>query len=222
MIIKTEFELVKELSKKLIPLFNTDTVITEFSAGYGIADLVFAKNFFSKENVLERKPIDNYLGVKILLSVSEKSKFTLEDICLITGVSRITNLNLVNYLIKNNYIKKVSKGVYVKNYKLNNPIKKIVAVEAKLKDWKQGILQARRYKSFTDECYLAILSKYEKNIDKRYLDKFGVGLILFNPETGKIIIKRKPLKNYLEVYKETRSLFAKELFLCQTMSTKTV
>ncbi|OGI58127.1 hypothetical protein A3C60_01255 [Candidatus Nomurabacteria bacterium RIFCSPHIGHO2_02_FULL_37_45] len=221
MTINTEHELVKELSKKLTTLFNTDIAITEFSAGYGIADLVFAKNFFSKDNTMEREPIDNYLGVKILLSISGKSKFTLEDISQITGVSKITNINVINYLISKNYIKKISRGVYTKTYKLNNPIKKIVAVEAKLKDWKQGILQARRYKSFTDECYLAILSRYEKNIDKNYLDKFGIGLILFNPETGNIIVKRKPQKNYLEVYKETSSMFAKELFLHQTMRAKT-
>ncbi|MBU3979386.1 hypothetical protein KJ980_06125 [Patescibacteria group bacterium] len=219
--IQTEAELVSELVSVLKHQFKTDSVVREFAGGYGIADLVFARNFFTKNNILNRVPINNYYALKSYLSLSDNTPFTIDDITRSSGTSRFLSQKIISSLLSNKYIYKES-NVYFKNkLKFDNPIKRLVAIEVKLKDWRQGILQARRYKSFTDECYLAILSSYEKNIDCSYLEKFGIGLILFNNKTGRIWIKRKPIKNnVLSFYEDVMGLFAKELFLHQTTSLK--
>jgi len=215
--ISNETEMVKMLASALKQEFNTDIAIQEFAAGYGIADLAFAKNFLTEENILDRTPINNYYALKSYLGLINKVPFTLKDIIKLSGTSNHISEKVISYLLNEHYIYKDDKFYYKSNTVFKNPIKKIVAIEAKLKNWKQGILQARRYKSYTDECYLAILSRYERNIDYSYLNKFGIGLILFNEKNGGIWIKQKPRKNsLLSFYEEVMGVFAKELFLHQT------
>lgn len=215
--IQSEAEMVKLLASALKQKFNTDVSVQEFAGGYGIADLVFAKNFLAGTNTVSRTPINNYYALKSYLKLPQKTPFNVSDIINLSGTSKNISERVVSYLLKENYIYKEGKNYYKSNIQFNNPIKKLVAIEAKLKDWKKGILQARRYKSFTDECYLAILSRYEKNIDYTYLDKFGIGLILFNEKNGDIWIKQKPSKNILlSFYEDLMGIFAKELFLHQT------
>lgn len=219
MIIQTENQLVEELARKLKREFNTDTAVREFHAGYGIADLAFARNFYSSKNQLDREPINNYYALKCLLSLSQNKYFSNKDILGAIGVSQSLGRKITQLLITKNYIKRAGRDLYVNTCSIMNPIKNLIAIEVKLKDWKQGILQARRYKSFTDECYLAILSKFEKNIDYNYLERFGIGLILFHPESGNILVKKHPSKSTLmNLYDDLLDLFAKEEFLYRTIT----
>lgn len=215
--IHTEADLVQLLASGLQRSFNTDIAVQEFAGGYGIADLVFAKNFITCQNIINRKPLNNYYALKSYLSLPQNEPFTLYDIVRASGGGKAIGGTVANILISGSYIFKEDGFFYKTETSLTNPIKKLIAIEVKLRDWKQGILQARRYKSYTDECYLAILSRYEKNIDKKYLNQFGIGLILFNEGNGEIWIKQKPTKNtLLSIYNEVVSLFAKELFLYES------
>jgi len=216
--IKTEAQLVQELSKGLQAAFKTNTTIKEFSAGYGIADLVFAKNYNSESQV-NREPLDNYFAVQVALATFKNKEFTIRDVQNITGISRSASQKITKLLIDRGYAKATDAG-YVRLKPLNkNSVKKIIAIEAKLSDWKSGIKQARRYKSFTDECYLAILGRYEKNIDYALLDECGVGLIIFDEASGKIEFKRQARKDdYLSFYEDAMGIFAKELFLSRALN----
>lgn len=215
--IHTEADLVKLLASGLQRSFNTDIAVQEFAGGYGIADLVFAKNFITGQNVINRKPLNNYYALKSYLSLPQNEPFTLSDIVKASGGGKTIGNTVTRILTSGNYIFKEDKLFYKNETSLISPIKKLVAIEVKLRDWKQGILQARRYKSYTDECYLAILSRYEKNVDKRYLNQFGIGLILFNEENGEIWIKQKPTNDTLmSIYDHLLGQFAKELFLYES------
>lgn len=215
--VDTETQLVSLLASGLKENFNTDIAVQEFSGGYGIADLVFAKNFFSNQNTLDRTPLNNYYALKSYLALPQESPFTLNDIIRTSGGGRTIGGNVANILTMGEYILKDGRFYHKTSIALDNPIKKLVAIEVKLRDWKQGILQARRYKSYTDECYLAILSKYAKNIDNDYLSRFGIGLILFNEKNGEIWVKRKPSKStLLSIHDSLVDLFAKELFLYES------
>ncbi len=215
--IKTENQLVEELGKGLTSQFNTDTFIREFSAGYGIADLAFARNFFTNKNKVDRQPINNYYALKGILSLPNSIPFTKNDFINVTGISNSMCTKVFQILIEKDYIQRKGGNKFIKTLDLYSPIKKLVAIEVKLKDWKQGILQARRYKSFTDECYLAILADYERNIDYDLLNQFGIGLILFNQNDGKILIKKQPGRiKLLTIYNTLLDTFAKEEFLYRT------
>lgn len=215
--IKSEFELVSRLAKGLQQKFNTDIAVREFAGGYGIADLVFAKDFLTNQNEMNRMPLNNYYALKSYLSLPNARLFTRDDIVKASGGGKAIGNAVINILTSGNYILKEDDHYCKTDTFSTNPIKKLVAIEVKLKDWKQGILQARRYKSYTDECYLAILSQYEKNIDMSFLSKFGIGLILFNEKDGEIWIKQKPtIENSVSIYDDIVGLFAKELFLYET------
>ena len=213
--ILSEYELVSYLAEKLKREFQTDAFAREFAVGYGIADLVFAKSFYSKKNKLNRKPISNYYALILYLALQKDKPFTVADAVEILRCSRTTAHSAVTSLIDDGYIEQAEKPTYVKTTHIESSPMKLVAVEAKLRDWKQGILQARRYKTFTDESYLAILSKYEKNIDPDMLQHHDIGLILVDENSGLITFKRRPeghRPKYMIENAETE-LFANEIFL---------
>lgn len=220
--ILSEFEMVSWLAEGLKSEFSTDVFAREFAVGYGIADLVFARTFISKSNQLDRRPISNYYALILYLGLEEDVPFTARDARVSTKASDSTAQAAITYLLKDGYIEQVGKGVYVKSYVMDKPALKLVAIEAKLRDWKQGIMQARRYKSFTDESYLALLSRYEKNVDYDLLDIHDIGLILVDESSGEIAFKRRPIglrpKHMTAV--ET-SIYADEVFL-NSFSIKTV
>ncbi|MEO5498934.1 MAG: hypothetical protein ABIR46_00375 [Candidatus Saccharimonadales bacterium] len=218
----SEFEMVSWLAEGLKGEFKTDVFVREFAAGYGIADLVFAKSFKYKSNQLDRKPISNYYALLLYLGLEDEQPFKLNDARLNTKASDSTTQAAIAYLLKDGYVQQIEKGVYIKSYAIERLSLKLVAIEAKLRDWKSGILQARRYKSFTDESYLALLSRYEKNVDYELLDTHDIGLILVDETTGEITFKRRPIGTRpLHMNAIETSIYADELFL-DSYSVKTV
>jgi len=53
----------------------------------------------------------------------------------------------------------------------------VVAIEAKVKDWRQGLQQALPYRLCSHKTYLAISTRYLHRVDRGMFGKFGVGLI---------------------------------------------
>lgn len=213
--ILSEYDLVSHLAEQLKGEFRTDAFAREFAVGYGIADLVFAKSFYSKKNRLNRKPINNYYALMLYLSLQPETEFTMADAAEKLRTNRLVAHNAATRLLEDGYISQVAKGSYTRANVIEPAPLKLVAIEAKLKDWKQGILQARRYKTFTDESYLAILAKYEKNIDPQMLAIHDIGLILVDHVTGTITFKRRPegfRPKHMTEQVETE-MYANELFL---------
>ncbi len=213
--ILSEYELVSHLAENLTHEFQTDAFAREFAVGYGIADLVFAKSFYSRKNKLDRRPISNYYSLVLYLAIQQKQSFTIPEARQILQSSQSITQSAIAALLEDGYIRQAAKGTYVQTINVEHTQYKLVAIEAKLRDWKQGILQARRYKTFTDESYLAILSKYEKNIDPELLEHHDIGLILVDEDCGSIDFKRRPeghRPKHMQDSVETE-LFANEIFL---------
>lgn len=90
--------------------------------------------------------------------------------------------------------------------------KKIITIEMKLKNWKRALIQAYKYKSFSDVSYVCV---DEKNIDTilKHLEefkKYNIGLISISHEK-KINIYNMPNQEegyepYL--YSKAQSIFA--------------
>lgn len=70
---------------------------------------------------------------------------------------------------------------------------KYVAIEVKIKDWRQGLYQAWRYNTFAERSYLALYSEFAKDIDIKLFKMYNVGLIVF--DENKIDILNKPTNN---------------------------
>ena len=91
-----------------------------------------------------------------------------------------------------------------------------VAIEVKIKDWKQGLYQAYRYNSFAEKSYLALYEKYCVGVDIDLFKEYNVGLISFN-ETG-IKVLNRPKKNSFKLEKhsiEIRKTLATKICLAE-------
>lgn len=71
---------------------------------------------------------------------------------------------------------------YILFEKTQKNIRYVISIELKLKNWKQGIIQAFRYKNFSNDVYLILDERYIKsalnNIDM--FKKYNVGLASFS------------------------------------------
>ncbi|OGC70035.1 hypothetical protein A2415_01600 [candidate division WWE3 bacterium RIFOXYC1_FULL_39_7] len=210
----TESNLVNSVINPLKAVFNTDTAIKEFTAGYGIADIVFPYNFLTGDNLLSRNPLDNYYALLAYLSFKGLEDKTREELYVEFDYLSQTKVNsLIRLLLNYGYIAERAKNVFTRtDDDSSNPIKKIIAVEAKLSDYKNGLIQARRYKYFADECYVALSKDFSENIPINQFVESNIGLIIYDVYKGeidKILYPQQP-NNLLDFRYNS---FAKELIL---------
>jgi hypothetical protein len=211
----TEKSFVKQLEK----IFIKEGFLTkrEVGVGYGVADLVLARLDSKKCAVRVRnkqfKPLlrEDFFKIFYHLPEDHKSPVSLNYLIKKTNLSEsFLKYSILKKLEKDGYVKRTEKNLY---FKVNGWIpmaKELIAIEAKMKDWRRGFLQANRYKSFANKVYLAIPSKIEHLVDKKLLKKHGVGLIVLNTDTNKkkvLSVKTiKPLNHF-------QNNFASEFFL---------
>ena len=58
--------------------------------------------------------------------------------------------------------------------------KELVAIEAKVKNWKRAVQQAITYRLCADKVYIAIWHEFRHRVDLHILDDFGIGLMEVN------------------------------------------
>ena len=205
MIKVTEKDFVDSLEEYFI---NKDFISRrEIDVGYGVADLVLINNKkINKKNIKKRLSFNQNLKLlnqkyfeilQFIPDIGSKRK-PIDIITLLekTQISKtFLKYNLLKFLEINNFIKQENNNYF---YKLNGWIplvKEIIAVEAKIKDWKSGFFQANRYKSFADIVYLAIPSEISHLISLDLFKKHNVGVITFNLKTNRMDYLFKPYKN---------------------------
>jgi hypothetical protein len=144
----------------------------EIRMGIGIPDLTFNLGADSR-----LKKLDDYSMLEILKYIQIKHQVTYKQLTnyFNIGVSRIkkyvANLAEMSLVRVKEDIIKIIKNIF--NAKLGT----IISVEAKLKDWKNGCLQAQRYLFFSDYSYLALPEDKIRNVDFELLEKTGIGLL---------------------------------------------
>lgn len=213
-----EKKLVERLGRILKKEFDTNLAFREFSAGYGIADLVFAPNFSFSKRTVHRTPLTSFSSLQLLLNLEEGKAYAIDEILeTFPHLSYVELKKHLRPLLHNEYITLTSESTYIKESCEDiNPIKRIIAIEVKLSDHRNGLVQARRYQYFADESYLAILKEAEKNIDFDEFNRHNIGLILFDQKTDSVDI-RYPQSTNLN-YENTISLFAKEMMFTKYLN----
>lgn len=209
-----EKQLVEKLEIILKKQFGTNIAFKELSTGYGIADLVFAEDFaFNKRKVFRRSPITNFNALQIFLNLSIGSQYNFEKIqSIFAGISTTELKKHLSNLEKSGYIKH-EKKLYelIPETQIFNPIQKVIAIEAKLTDHRNGLIQARRYQYFADESYLAILKDTLNEAHIAEFERYNIGLILFDKETETVEIHHPTSNNNL--FQDSLNLFAKEIMM---------
>ena len=216
----TEKTFVKQLEKN----FNTEGFLTkkELNIGYGVADLVLVKK--DKFNTKHCKLRKNYNQFTRLLKEdyfkifkhlpnedSGHAPVNLDYLIEKTHLSKsFLKYNILRTLEQKGYIKKENGHFY---FKINGwmPIaKEVIAVEAKMRNWKRGFVQANRYRVFADRVYLALPIEVVHLVDKRLLKKHNVGLIVFDAQLNRKKIAL--LSRRAEPLSESKKNLAMEFF----------
>lgn len=174
------------------------TVLKETYAEVGIPDiliLIWDKNGLSSWTE-ERRNLTKS-DIKILHHISTKGKRgeVLNNIIYQLGFSeRKTKKTIQKLLISDLVLQKENGKVYSKDLGNNFFIRKIISVEAKIKDWKSAINQAELNDTFSSHSY--VLLPNEK-INAKIKSCFDKQIGLLGQEGEKTILKKKARKGDL-------------------------
>jgi DNA-binding transcriptional ArsR family regulator len=184
---KVEARLVASLRRALIreatgPLRRSVTAV-ELDSFQGVADLVIGE--FNGLHILpgtisrNRLKAFSFSTAKLLATLDRRKVIRVSQIAEKCGLSLATVRKELRKLRETKIID-IQRPDRVRILHLvSPPFKELVAFEVKVKDWKSGLRQARSYKSFANQAYLALpqgraeLLKDHIKVFKR----FNVGLV---------------------------------------------
>ncbi len=189
---KSEQQLVNCFKENYHAYFNYLNFVEEIEGTNGIADLVLFRLNRNKENITNLKNI-NPRWVYALKQLPYRKNFYLEYFIERTGTSRETAIKHLKSFESAGYCIKVGE----KWRKLKEPMavsNKLVAIEAKLKNWKRALYQAARYLDYANESWVVLDCKHSgsaiNGIDE--FKKMNVGLSDID-SCGNIRIIWKPI-----------------------------
>lgn len=191
MTFKYEKDLVNELVKILQEDYDIKYVVRELQNGKNIADVVYSKEL-QRDFAIFDEYIDSYYYFNEIITNKKKNINELN----------IQNKDLLRRFKK--FLKKLEKAGYItiENNKIHIikkvdiASKNVVAIEAKLSDWKSGLNQALTYKQYSDYVYVAIDECCYKKVDIEIFEKNNVGLILVGKGHIKKILNPKKEKDF--------------------------
>ena len=154
--------------------------LREFDSGYGVADIVlgsFAPYLSYKST---RSSIDSNWG-GTLVDALEGEPFSLVDFAKKNSVTEETARDKINQFVAAGFFK-LEKNKFVKSNDYKIAVGTSIAIEAKLKNWRHALNQARRYKRFSNYSYVLLDERYstpaKKNI--QIFQQHNIGLITLN------------------------------------------
>lgn len=135
-------------------------VLSEFESSVGRADVLFyslKKNW--RDHVLYGQIRPRWLYA--LRTLPFRKRFTVEDFAFSSGVSNKTAMKALLDYKRLGYCR-LSKenGYWIKIRQPAPIVDSIIAIEAKLKDWKRAMSQAYRYRGYADQAWVILDSSY--------------------------------------------------------------
>lgn len=184
-----ERELVDTLVMYLKEKYKIQYVARELQSGNNIADVVFSESI-DRNYILFDNYINSYYYVK---NIYNKHKIRLNNLEICNPKNEKEFKQFLKVLEKQGYIKVIDDKIEVIK-KINLVTKNLVAVEAKLFDWKSGIKQAIRYKEFSNKVYVAIEETQLEKVDRDTFRRENIGLMTVSKSGVKEIIRPKKEK----------------------------
>jgi hypothetical protein len=207
---ESEDHLINAFSKKaakLIPILSHEGstskfFIHEFNSQFGIADLVFGTTNRTTRKQIERQPI-NINWMFPLTTFEKNQKFTFEEFELRFSLSKSMAKKRLQEYEDSGFISQHQNGVYIVSQTYKPVTNLVISIEAKLKHWRRALLQAGRYRRFSDYSFV-LLDKNFANPAVEHIEEFqlnNVGLILMEGDRFEVIYtpnrNLKKMKEYL-------------------------
>lgn len=186
-----ERDLVNELIEILQKDYNIKYIVRELKNGKNIADVVCSKEI-ERDFTIFDEYIESYYYFNEILT---HKKLNIEEL-------NITNKELMKKF--KTFLKKLEKEGYINLTndkievikKVDIASKNVMAIEAKLTDWKSGLYQAMTYKQYSDYVYVAIDESCYSHVDRQLFKDNNVGLFLVGKGYAKKVITPKKEKRF--------------------------
>ncbi len=114
-------------------------------------------------------------GIRLLCLLRREAPIQVEDLQARLGMGR-TSLEKLLRVLDDSGLIRVGDDGSVLSAVAPPPLRRLCAVEMKVRDWRSGLRQAFRYKSFSDRTYL-FLGSPSPRVDISQFSKMGVGLV---------------------------------------------
>ncbi len=209
-----EKQLVEKLVLDLQEKYQTQYIVRELRGGKNIADVVYTTDI-ERNNVVFDEYFNAYYYFNTLYT---QKRICIENIEIPDQKSIKRLYKFLRELEALGYVK--IEGNYVTSVKKIDAVtKNLIAVEAKISDWKAGLEQALRYKQYANEVYIAISSEFVDKVDKELLKKKNIGLMSVSDGKLKVPVKakrEKVAKLDIQYYIEDR--FLKQLQMANSVA----
>lgn len=152
--------------------------------------------------------ISDYYLLSLIEYINDKNRATICELAEYFSFDKPRIQSYLNQLVKEKIIIQNNNVVYKNRKILGLNLGKTISIEAKIKDWKSGILQAERYLMFSDFSYLALPEEKIRNVNLTELNESGIGLISVKGNGLEEVVKpRQSLEcEYKQKYMITSSI----------------
>jgi hypothetical protein len=182
---RTESQLV-QTALLLVGLKSTSTEIVtalEVDSGFGIADLVLGEPSARWLSYVDLRIIPPH-WVYPLIDLPYRRQFSTDYFARRAHVGMETATRVLSLYVEAGFCERKSKTYWVKSYTPRPLFKRIVAIEAKLRDWRRALYQSSRYQLFANAVWVLLDEKHSK-VAKANKDEFvlrNIGLATLNPQ----------------------------------------
>lgn len=184
-----ESELVDQFTDFILSRLDL-TVTHEIDSNHGIADMVVCS--IIPENIESISKIRSNCAFA-LRELPYRKRFDAKSFIALTGYNGTYVKKILNEFYIAGYIKKGAlKDTWIKTHQPRAISGELLAIEAKLKDWKKAIIQAKRYQLFAHTSWVlldaAFATRAQANI--KHFEANNIGLALFSTDGVFTIISR--------------------------------
>lgn len=195
-----ESEMIAPIKARMAKMGKNSVVVEELGVGYGVADIVVARPcVYSVRRRLklgQTTTLARRGEIQVVRILQRHREMTFDLLVELTGISASRlRYEVLRFLLSENYVQETADDTFQLLGDYRPVAREIWAVEAKLKNWFQGMCQAKRYQHFAHKTYLAIAALYRDRVRDAMLREHNVGLIVVSNDAAKIVfhpIRREP------------------------------
>lgn len=200
-----ESEMIVPIKACLDRLWADSVVVEEFGVGYGVADVIAARPcaYGIRQRLQQRQttPLSRRAEVQVVHALQQLEEATFDLLVELTGISaKRLRYDVLRFLIAENFVEKIADDTFQLLGEYRPVAQEIWAVEAKMKNWFEGLCQAKRYQHFAHKTYLAIAAPHRNRVRDEILHEQDVGLIAVAHDAAEIVFhprRRKPRSDEL-------------------------
>lgn len=179
----SELDLVDNFERLFDCFLNNGVLLErEFNCGFGIADAVIF-DYKKETSLLDLAKISPEWAYTLKVLPYRKN-FCIDLVLELSGASLSSSRKAIKDFIQAGFCQDKGNGIYIKNRQPRALCTSVVAIEAKLKDWKKALWQATRYKTFANESWVVLDRRYSRPAISNLTEfkKFNIGLATFSTD----------------------------------------